>query len=332
MSNICPEPSFTDPGPWTLFHNRGSPPPPTIDGLQGPFSSPNSLNLRAEGHPTTPTITSATAVLALVPGLSYPAPSAWIKRSATSDFPTTMEIGIGIGTVVPLSVVKSDLSTNTWTQFTAASGFTANGSVGHVTLRTAGTTPTGAIFPTLWHWDDLVIDDGLPEPETVAYRKWEVMQALRDKLLHINGAGFYNDVSNRVFYSLHMPSDSAGEEFSTPYVCIPFDGQVQNIAEIEGRHMKLRWQQMVYGFVAGPSEVVASDKVGRLLQRTADLEDDITKAIFGDPKFEELVHDSRVLSSQTFAGEDADVAYGEVQLALQFDAYVDLGDLGPIST
>lgn len=183
----------------------------------------------------------------------------------------------------------------------------------------------------MWFADDLILDDGslpIPTPEDrVAYRKWTVMQTLREKLIGIAGGEFHHDIKQRVFYSLVIPEDDAAD-LGPEYICIPFDGQVQRYPEVEDRHSKIEWTQGIWAFIQDPSEDLV-DREGRLIQLAADMEDDIIKALTGDPKFDSGVHNSEMVESRVFAGVDKAIPYAEVYAQLRFEAWIERDDLGP---
>jgi hypothetical protein len=328
VSNVVQEPGFEDSAPWQLFSNA------SIGGAEGVHGGAAALVL--------PIFRTAGGIVAqgegrqsvtLVPGLAYQGLAAWVKWKGGSTYPLRFQLDDGSGILsTVLTVPTSDMPEDTFTRVQVVGTHLAVGAAGRVSWLGFPAAGQSAFEVTTWVVDDVELDDGsvVPSPEdVVAFRKWLVAERLRDKLLTIQGAGagYWTTLGDRVFYNLIYPHEDGAPR--DPYVCIPFDGSAGPLPVMEHRSLKLTWPQPIYAFAPNPNEELL-DRSGELARRTADLEDDLVRALMSpDVAFGDLVKDSRLLPIVPHAGEDPEFHWGQVNAVVEFDAIVQHSNLGP---
>ncbi len=255
-------------------------------------------------------------VLALNVGAEHVV-SVWLWGEHTGAQDVTVWLDDGSGSLSLWQTITPVVE-NAWRFYTYT--FTATGTAGRLHLR--GTMPVGP----LWLFDDLSIDS-LPV-SAVPKAKHLARNALISALDTIDGApDFYHSLAGRVFKRLVTPIEEPQVLEVGAYLCVPVL-DVQAFPEQSRDHVRISFPQTIFGFVPDLKE---EDPLDAAVADLADkMHDDIVKALLSDPKLGGTLNvELEFASAREWAGETIDSPYGEVQVTVTLDMYLQRSDLGP---
>lgn len=188
----------------------------------------------------------------------------------------------------------------------------------------------GSATSGAWEVDDvsLLLESELSAEAVMQRGKYEAYSALVDVLTGINGdtGGYYHDLSTRVRTSWQTPEE-VGDRVYEPYLCLPFDGNSEQVEAIQSQIYKTTWRQNIYGYVAeGSSELATSSAI----EAVCHLRDDILRALMADLTLGGRVRESRIATLETTAG--IGLGYGTVMLEIIFEEWFTRDQLGPVGS
>lgn len=309
MANVVLDPSFELNTDWQYFGSAQR-----TDAITPNTGTYSARLVASPFGPVTSILQQSDLVL--VPGQTYDL-RFYVYDQSASTAPLAVLVDKGAGSFVSLGSVP--VLGGPWRLVPHAT-FVAEGTTGQVMFRTL--TGSGT-----WYLDDVAIrlESELTAEQLVQRGKYTAYSALLNALRGINGGagGYYHDLSGRVRTTWEVPED-IGDRIYTPYLCLPFDGDTEQIETLEGGVFRTTWTQRIYGYVPESS---STPEESSAVEGVCKLRDDIVRALLADETLTNSVRDSQLGGIETNAG--IGLGYGAVVVEMVFNDWFTKDELGP---